>query len=140
MSLIIYELGDLTFPDYSTSELPTLSNIKKGDTVNFIATIVDSNGDAIDATNWLIRAEMYDDLHSIKKGSDLVSGGASSQAEWTSALDGVFKIYFGASETNIFNSTVNFEIEIETTDVERLTIYQSIIQFSDARIDWDDVS
>lgn len=139
MSLIIYDLGNLTFPNYTSSDISTLSNIKKGDAINFAGALVDLDNVAIDTTNWLIRAEMYDDSQSIRKGSALVLGGDDSQAEWILETAGTFQIHFGNLETNIFSSTVSFEIKIETDTGERITIYQSLIEFSDSRINWSDV-
>jgi hypothetical protein len=126
--------------DLNSDGLPILLGIKKGDSIDFSGSLVDLDGVAIDATGWSIRAEMYDDTNSIKKGSSLVTGGAQSQAEWIDALQGVFQIHLDALETNVFAETANFEIEIETASGKRFTIYQAEIQFQEGRINWDDVS
>lgn len=120
--------------------LPIIEGLKKGDSIDFSGPITDLDGVAIDTTSWLIRAEMYDDTNSIKKGSVLVSGGANAQAEWVDPLLGTFQIHFLALETNIFITTANFEIELETSLGKRFTVYQAEIQFDIGRINWDSVT
>ena len=120
--------------------LPIIEGIKLGDSIDFEGTVVDTGGTAIDCTGWLIRAEMYDDKKSIKKGSAGVTGGADEQAEWSDAANGVFQVHFLNNETNVFATEATIEVEVETSASKRFTVYQGELQFDPSRISWTDVT
>jgi len=104
----------------------------RGDTL-FIDVTVN-----VDLTNWKIRAEMYDNNNSVRKGSSNVVNGGIDQIDITDPPNGKFTIKFYPSETVLFNKA-NLEVELEDPDGNKYTIIQTKVYLKAERITWSSV-
>jgi hypothetical protein len=114
--------------------------VYKGDAFQINGVVTDSGSSPIDCTGWSIRCEIYDETTSLKKGDATVTGGASTQAEWTDASSGEFSVYVSSGDTTSFSTSANIEIEVETDSGNKYTIYQNTINFTSTRINWTSIT
>ena len=106
-----------------------ITNLIKGDSITFEASIPEN------ITNWKIRCEIYTATLSLKKAT-LNSGGSNSQIEITDAVNGKFIINIEKDETTNADLNTKIEIEVETSDGKKYTIYQNTMIFIPERIKW----
>jgi len=107
-----------------------LTNLIKGDSITFECNIAEN------IANWKIRCEIYNGKLSIKKAT-ANSGGSDSQIQITDAVNGKFIINIDKNETANADLNTKIEIEVETVDGKKYTIYQNTIVFIPDRIGWE---
>ena len=92
-----------------------------------------------DITDYQIRAEVWDNqnpVNSIKKASNNVTGGDSTQIEIVNALTGKFIVHILANETLPLEGDVKVEIELTKPSGFKETIFSNHIQLLEKRITW----
>jgi len=111
--------------------------IYRGDTLELLCNIVDSEGNPLDLSNYEIRAELYGDGVSIKKASANVTGGSNDEI---SIVDtGKIKIFFDKTETGQLEPDKTYDIEVEITSPEgkRTTVIRNKILVKSDIINWE---
>lgn len=111
--------------------------IYRGDTLELLCNIVDSEGNPLDLSNYEIRAELYGNGISIKKANSKVSGGNDNEI---SIVDiGKIKILFDKTETEQLEPDKTYDIEVEITSPEgkRTTIIRNKILVKSDIINWE---
>lgn len=113
-------------------------------------------GDAIDIevevnqdlTGWNIRAELWDstgpqsgEIHSVRKATSGVVGGADDQIDITSPTAGEFTVFIDTGDTTDFKGDVQLEIELENDTSsgagQKWTVFRGAIHMKEERIQWD---
>ena len=108
----------------------------KGDAVDILAEVNQ------DITGWNIRFEVWDNsspINRVRKASSGVSGGSSTQAVITDAINGKFEIYIDSGDTTNFVGDVEMEIELEDTaspTSKKFTVFRGALELNTEQITW----
>lgn len=116
----------------------SFKEIIAGDDIQWDATYKDEDDNVIDITNWIIRAEIWNNDKQIKLATANQAGGADNQIEITDALQGKFSIYVLAGKTDNMAGEVSMEIEFEPPDGKTVTPLKLDFIINEKKIDWDD--
>lgn len=102
----------------------------KGDTIKIRFTV------NTDITDWKIRCSIYDSCsHSIKLAS-ANSGGSTSEISIENASAGIFLVVVAKDLTNCYDEKSFIEVELENTDGEVFTVYQSNLTLKEQHLTW----
>jgi len=106
--------------------------IIRGDTVTFNCDISQN------IQNWKIRAEFFSNDKTIElKKASANTGGSAAQIEIVDDVTGLFNVIISAGESENWESTMNFEIEVETPAGDIYTVLQETLKIKEQQIKWE---